>query len=47
MEADPVGCRPTVLSFIATAHRDLRRAGLWALGYVVQPEDLELLRGTG
>ena len=44
MDADPPGCRPTILSFIASGHRDLRRAGLWALGYVVEPGDLELLR---
>ncbi|MFF5235368.1 HEAT repeat domain-containing protein [Dactylosporangium sp. NPDC000521] len=44
LQADPVGCRPTILSFIAEEHADLYKAGLWALGYVVQPSDLELLR---
>lgn len=44
MEADPVGCRPTVLSFIAAEHRDLRDAGLWALGYLIQPGDIEVLQ---
>ncbi|GAA2521198.1 HEAT repeat domain-containing protein [Winogradskya humida] len=44
METDPPACRPTVLSFIATGHRELRSAGLWALGYVIQASDVELLR---
>jgi hypothetical protein len=44
METDPAACRPTILSFIASGHRDLRSAGLWALGYVIQPSDVELLR---
>ncbi|WP_433605733.1 HEAT repeat domain-containing protein [Dactylosporangium sp. CA-139114] len=44
METDPAACRPTMRSFIASGHRDLRSAGLWALGYVIQPSDVELLR---
>ncbi|GAA1557210.1 hypothetical protein GCM10009827_092700 [Dactylosporangium maewongense] len=44
METDPAACRPIILSFIATGHHDLRSAGLWALGYVVQSNDVELLR---
>lgn len=41
---DPDGCRPTILSFATDGHPDLRNAGLWALGYVVRPGDLDLLR---
>ncbi|MEU9829734.1 HEAT repeat domain-containing protein [Micromonospora chersina] len=44
MQADPAGCRPFVLSFIAAEHRDLRAAGLWALGYLIQPRDIEVLQ---
>lgn len=44
IETDPAACRPTILSFIATGHRDLRSAGLWALDYIIQPSDVELLR---
>ncbi len=45
MQADPAGCRPTVLAFTAERHSDLR-AGLWALGYVVTPDDFEVLAGA-
>ncbi|RKR86178.1 HEAT repeat protein [Micromonospora pisi] len=44
MKADPAGCRPTVLSFIVANHRDLRGAGLWALGYLIQPSDINVLQ---
>ncbi|GAA2852602.1 hypothetical protein Acy02nite_51660 [Actinoplanes cyaneus] len=44
METDPAACRPTILSFIATGHRDLRSAGLWALGHIIQSGDVELLQ---
>ncbi|MEV0567275.1 HEAT repeat domain-containing protein [Dactylosporangium sp. NPDC050588] len=43
MAADPAGCRPTVLSFAAERHRDLRCAGLWALEHLATPGDFELL----
>ncbi|MFF5230657.1 HEAT repeat domain-containing protein [Dactylosporangium sp. NPDC000521] len=43
MEADPAGCRPVALAFAGERHRDLRCAGLWALGHVVTPDDFELL----
>ncbi|MGW4463713.1 HEAT repeat domain-containing protein [Micromonospora sp. NPDC004704] len=44
MKADPAGCRPTALSFIAAEHRDLRGAGLWALGYLIRPSDVDVLQ---
>jgi HEAT repeat protein len=44
MDADPAGCRPTVHSFINSGRPDLQRAGLWALGYVIEPDDFEVLR---
>ncbi|GIH01788.1 HEAT repeat domain-containing protein [Plantactinospora mayteni] len=44
MKTDPAGCRPTALSFVATEHHDLRAAGLWALGYLIQPSDIEVLQ---
>ncbi|GAA3259148.1 HEAT repeat domain-containing protein [Dactylosporangium siamense] len=43
MDEDPVGCRATAVSFAAGRHTDLRRAGLWALGYVGTPADIQLL----
>ncbi|GAB3868011.1 HEAT repeat domain-containing protein [Dactylosporangium cerinum] len=46
MGADPVGCRATAVSFATERHTDLRRAGLWALGYVVTPEDFDLLEAA-
>ncbi|GAA1550258.1 hypothetical protein GCM10009827_083610 [Dactylosporangium maewongense] len=46
MAADPAGCRPAVLAFAAERHRDLRCAGLWALGHVVTPADVELLEAA-
>jgi hypothetical protein len=43
MGEDPVGCRATALSFATERHTDLRRAGLWALGYVLTPDDFDVL----
>ncbi|MEV4517040.1 HEAT repeat domain-containing protein [Dactylosporangium sp. NPDC049525] len=43
MDADPAGCRPTARLFATERHPDLRLAGLWALGYVVTADDLDLL----
>jgi HEAT repeat protein len=44
MESDPARCRATVLSFIAAEHPDLRDAGLWALGFLIEPDDVVLLQ---
>lgn len=46
MDEDPVGCRATAVSFATERHTDLRRAGLWALGYVGTLDDFELLEAA-
>ncbi|MFF5077193.1 HEAT repeat domain-containing protein [Actinoplanes sp. NPDC000266] len=44
LHEDPEGCRPAVLAAVASPGPHLRRAGLWALGSIVGPDDLGLMR---
>ncbi|WP_091666757.1 HEAT repeat domain-containing protein [Micromonospora auratinigra] len=44
LHREPAACRPTVLAFVADPAPELRQAGLWALGHVLQPDDADVLR---
>lgn len=46
MRKDPGACRPVIVAFAGSAHPGLRSAALWALGYVIEPSDLDLLRAA-
>lgn len=43
LSADREAARTVVLELVASDSPELRRVGLWALGFVVEPEDNELL----
>jgi HEAT repeat protein len=44
MQADPVGCRAVILPLVNEDDQHVRRAALWAIGYVFEPSDLAMLR---
>lgn len=44
MRADRAGCRAVILPVLASDDPDLRRAALWALGYVFESSDMGTLR---
>ncbi|MFC4068292.1 HEAT repeat domain-containing protein [Actinoplanes subglobosus] len=46
MRKDPGACRPVIVAFAGSAHPGLRSAAVWALGYVLEPADLDLLRAA-
>ena len=44
MRADPAGCRAVVLPLVTDHDQHVRRAALWAIGYVFEPSDMAMLR---
>jgi len=46
MRADPAGCRVVVLPLVTDHDQHVRRAALWAIGYVFEPSDMAMLRAA-
>jgi HEAT repeat protein len=43
LRTDQAAARPMVLDFVTSGPAELRRAGVWALGFIAGPEDVEAL----
>jgi HEAT repeat protein len=44
MRADPAACRAVILPLVTGDDQHVRRAALWAIGYVFEPSDMAMLR---
>lgn len=44
MRADPAGCRAVIVPLVTDHDQPVRRAALWAIGYVFEPSDMAVLR---
>lgn len=44
MRADPAGCRAVILPLLTSENPHVRRAAFWAIGHVLEPSDMAVLR---